>query len=129
MAAAPARAGTARTFSGVFTALAMFLVGILAVHYYTSYREERTRRESSESLNVELARRAVSADLSAVVTDVRFLARHIEGLSYDAGSDEARRDYLREVFLTFAREKNLYDQIRFLDAGGRETVCVNLTNV
>jgi PAS domain S-box-containing protein len=122
----PARAGTARTFSGVFTALAIFLVGILAVHYYTSYREERTRRESSESLNVELARRAVSADLSAVVTDVRFLARHIEGLSYDAGSDEARRDYLREVFLTFAREKNLYDQIRFIDAGGRETVRVNL---
>ena len=122
----PARAGMARTFSGVFMALVLFLVGILAVHYYTSYREERTRRESSESLNVELARRAVSADLSAVVTDLRFLARHIEGLRFEADSDEARRDYLTEVFLTFAREKNLYDQIRFIDPGGRETVRINL---
>ncbi len=120
------RAGMARVFLGVFTAFMFFLLGILAVHYYTNYREERTRRESSESLNVELARRAITADLASVVTDLRFLARHIEGLSFENATEEARRSYLSEVFITFAREKNLYDQIRFIGADGRESIRVNL---
>ena len=55
------RLGLARTFGGVFFAFILFLVAILALHYYTDYRAERARREASESLNVELARRVLRA--------------------------------------------------------------------
>ena len=120
-----ARAGMARIFAGIFTALLCFLLGLLAVHYYTNYREERTRRESSESLNVEVARRAITADLASVVTDLRFLARHLEGLDFDESTRTAWHSYLTGIFSNFAREKDLYDQVRFIDAAGQEVVRVN----
>ena len=64
-------------------------------------------------------------NIAAVVTDLLFLARHLESLSFDPVANIGRRRYLEEVFTTFIREKGLYDQIRFIDAGGRETVRVN----
>lgn len=125
-AATGSRLALARTFAGVLTALTLLLGAVLAVHYYVDFRAERTRRETSESVNVELARRAMAADIATVSTDLMFLARHLESLSFDPVAAEARRRYLAEVFLTFAREKGLYDQVRFLDLGGREVVRVNL---
>ena len=57
-----------------------------------------------------------------------FLGRSIEGLSFEPSVAEGRRRYLAQVFVTFAREKALYDQIRFLDTAGLEVVRVNLTD-
>lgn len=119
------RIGLVRTFAGVLAAFLFFLLAIAALHYYADYRAERARRETNESLNVELARHAVTADIAAVLTDLRFLARHMERLSFDTETAVARRSYLTQVFVTFAREKNLYDQVRFIDADGREVVRVN----
>ncbi|MEZ5587108.1 MAG: PAS domain S-box protein [Sedimenticolaceae bacterium] len=106
----------------------LLLGGVFVVHYYVDYRAEQTRREAIESSHVELARGAVAADIAGVATDVMFLGRLFERLSFEPEVAPARRRYLTEVFLTFAREKRLYDQIRFLDPQGREVVRVNLAN-
>jgi PAS domain S-box-containing protein len=113
-------------FTGLFVALTLLLGAVVAAHFYVDYRAERTLRDARETLNVELARRALAADIAAVTTDLMFLGRLVEGLSFDRTAAEGRNRYLAEVFLTFAREKGLYDQIRFLDIHGQEVVRVNL---
>jgi len=113
-------------FGGLFIALTLLLGAVIVVHFYVDYRAERTRRDTNELLNVELGRRALVADIAGVTTDLMFLGRLLENLSFEPQLAEGRRRYLAEVFLTFAREKRLYDQIRFLDAQGREVVRVNL---
>lgn len=117
--------GLAHTFAGILVALILLLAAVSAVHYYADYRTTRSDREAAERLNVQLARRAITADLTAVITDLMFLARHMESLSFDPVAAEARRRYLSEVFVTFAREKGLYDQIRYIDNDGMEIVRVN----
>ena len=113
-------------FIGLFIALTMLLGAVVLVHFYVDYRAERTLRDTRENLNVELARRALVADIASVTTDVLFLGRLVESMSFDPAVAEGRRRFLAEVFLTFAREKGLYDQIRFLDHRGFEVVRVNM---
>ena len=113
-------------FAGLFVALTLLLGAVIVVHFYVDYRAERTLRDTRETLNVELARRALAADIQSVTTDLMFLGRLVESLSFDPLVAEGRQRYLAEVFLTFAREKGLYDQIRFLDIAGREVVRINL---
>ena len=112
-------------FAGLFIALALLLGAVRLAHYYVDYRAERTRREAGELVGVKLARRALEADIGAITTDLMFLGRHLESLSFEPAAGAARRRYLAELFLTFAREKGLYDQIRFIDSDGREVVRVN----
>ena len=124
-----AHAGRPRTlpmFTGLFVALTLLLGAVVAAHFYVDYRAERALRDARETLNVELARRALAADITAVTTDLMFLGRLVESLSFDRTAAEGRKRYLAEVFLTFAQEKGLYDQIRFLDIRGQEVVRVNL---
>jgi len=113
-------------FAGLFVALTLLLGAVIIVHFYVDYRAERTLRDTREILNVELARRALAADIAAVTTDLMFLGRLVESLSFDPVVAAGRERYLSEVFVTFAREKGLYDQIRFLDIQGQEVVRVNL---
>lgn len=113
-------------FVGLFVALALLLAAVLIVHFYFDYRAESTRRNTLETSNVELARRALGADIAGVTTDLMFLGRLLESLDFDADLAAGRRRYLGEVFRTFAREKALYDQVRFLDTQGHEIVRVNL---
>ncbi len=113
-------------FIGLFIALAMLLGAVVLVHFYVDYRAEGTLRDTRETLNVELARRALVADIASVTTDLLFLGRLVESMSFDPAVAEGRRRFLAEVFLTFAREKGLYDQIRFLDHRGFEVVRVNM---
>ncbi len=124
-----AQAGGPRTlpmFSGLFIALTLLLGVVAAAHFYVDYRAERTLRDAREKLNVELARGALAADIAAVTTDLLFLGRLVESLSFERSATAARKRYLGEVFLTFSQEKGLYDQIRFLDVNGLELVRVNL---
>ena len=113
-------------FAGLLLGLTLLLGAVAMVHFYVDFRAEQTRRETVETLNVQLARRALAADIASVTTDLMFLGRLLEGLSFEPDLAEGRRRYLAEVFTTFAREKASYDQIRFLDAAGRELVRVNL---
>jgi len=115
-------------FAGLFIALTLLLGAVIVVHFYIDYRAERTRRDTNEALNVELAQRALVADVAAVTTDLMFLGRLVESLSFEPEVAEGRHRYLAEVFVTFAREKGLYDQIRFLDVRGLELVRVNLAD-
>ncbi len=113
-------------FGGLVLALTLLLAAVFTVHFYFDYRSDRAERNASESLNVELARRALAVDIAAVTTDLMFLRSLAESLSFDPTVAAGRQRYLAEVFATFAREKGLYDQIRFIDLHGREVVRVNL---
>ncbi len=111
-------------FAGLFIALTLLVGAVIVVHFYIDYRTERTHRDTNEALNVELAQRALVADVAAVTT--MFLGRLVESLSFEPQVAEGRHRSLAEVFVTFAREMGLYDQIRFLDGRGLEQVRVNL---
>jgi PAS domain S-box-containing protein len=101
------------------------LVVVGMMHYYTVYATERSGRESSETLNVGLARRMINADISAVLSDLRFLVEHIQRQHVFEMSPQQLARLIGLEFQVFAEKKRLYDQIRFLDENGLEVVRVN----
>ncbi|MEN8177649.1 MAG: PAS domain S-box protein [Pseudomonadota bacterium] len=119
------RMGLFKGFMGIFLPLCLVLVVVGSMHYYTFYTTERSAREASESLNVDLAKRMVVSDIASIAGDLMFLAEHIKGQGLlDATSAEDRQRIAQE-FSVFAAKKGLYDQIRFLDSNGMEVVRVN----
>jgi len=125
-AEAPAAVGIPRTFAWTLAAACLALVSIAAAHYYSVYRSERVGRETGERVSLDLVRQVVVADLATVVTDLFVLARHIEQMALPSPG-QAHPD-LERIFVIFAEQKRLYDQIRFIDPAGRETLRVNLEN-
>lgn len=114
-----------RQFLMVFLPFSIVLmVGSLA-HFYTISQTERVARESSELLNVGLARSELNRELSNVISDLMFLSSYLERLESEQVIKE-RESEIAELFLTFSREKQLYDQIRYLDTRGMELVRINL---
>ncbi len=119
------RLGLLKDFARVYLSLCLILAVVGGMHYYTVYTTERSTREASESLNVDLARRMIIADISSVTRDLMFLSEHIE--SQGLLDDLTYRDekLISEEFTVFAKQKGLYDQIRYLDSSGMEIVRVN----
>ena len=115
-------------FGALFVALMLVLGIVFVMHFYVDYRTEITQRESSETLNTGLARSALMEDIASVTSDLMFLSGLLEEISYDASQKQEVLRYMAEVFIVFAREKGLYDQIRFLNPAGREVVRVNWNN-
>lgn len=101
------------------------LILIATLHYFTTRHIERATRETGERLNVELGRTAIVRTLSGVADDLRYLAEQSESRAlFDPRNRDARRQ-LSEAFRIFARQKRMFEQVRFLDVRGAEIVRVN----
>jgi PAS domain S-box-containing protein len=111
----------------VLTPFIVVLLVAAFAHYYTTSRTVRAELQSNELLNVGLARSSLNRDISQVVADLLFLTSYFE-----ADALQSPRVYggpnLQRLFYTFAAEKRLYDQIRFIDTSGRERIRVNYRN-
>ena len=103
------------------------LLGIVAaMHYYSHYATERGTLEAREQLNLDLAAHTIASDISSVVTDLMFLAENLQEQGLLDRDTPRNRNRIALGFQVFARNKGLYDQIRYLDLKGREAVRVNL---
>ncbi len=109
----------------IFLCTAGLLVGVAMTHYYVSMKTERVERETRELLNVELGKTAIARDLENVTSDLRFLAKHYELQGVFENGNGKLQEMLARDFLVFAKQKRIYDQIRFLDHTGSEIVRVN----
>lgn len=117
-----------RRFVLLVLPLAVLLGGVAAAHYYGNLRLEQVTQESSESLNVELARRTVLNDLRTVISDLSFLSQLNEMHALLDRPSESLSNAVAQEFLAFSQQKRLYDQIRVLDTHGLEVIRVNYNN-
>jgi PAS domain S-box-containing protein len=102
------------------------LLGVAIVHYRASRHAEEARRDATERLNIELGRLAIERTLAGVFTDLRYLAEEAESRGlFDPGTP-GWRAALSESFRIFARQKRVYDQVRYLGLRGAERVRVNV---
>ncbi len=123
--AQPSHLGQLRTFISLLLPICLVLLIIGGMHYYTFYTTEHSSIESTESLNVDLARRMVQEDIADVAKDLRFLAEHIESQGLPEALPWTREQRIAEEFRVFAKNKGLYDQIRYMDNSGMEIVRIN----
>lgn len=112
-----------RSFLLLFLPFCALLGLTAAIHFHAFHATERAKLQEGQRLNVGLARHMIASDIGAVVTDLQFLAGRLEQerpWQWNEG-----RGGVEALFTLFSRQKRLYDQIRMLDARGREVVRVN----
>ncbi|HKK13537.1 MAG TPA: diguanylate cyclase, partial [Gammaproteobacteria bacterium] len=108
-----------RRFLVLFLPVAVTAGAVFGAFHYQDIKGEHQAISLRETAGVDLARRSVSRDFDAVVSDLRVLAgrtdvRALAGSPHDAAG--AAR---------VAGAKRLYDQVRYLDERGREVVRVD----
>lgn len=108
------------------------LLGLLfvtaAIHYYTNLKLTQVSHETNETLNVDLAHKAIESELSSVVSDLMFLSQLNELQAILQQPNNSQRKNLEHEFLTFSKTKGRYDQIRYLNINGDEIIRINFQN-
>jgi PAS domain S-box-containing protein len=105
------------------------LILVLAVVLWLSYHTETTARmaitRADEQYTLQLASQTIASELATLRGDVLYLAQHASLHHWLQSGRAADRRRFADDLLHFARYRGLYDQIRFLDAHGREEVRIN----
>lgn len=117
-----------KEFLWFFVALSLLLGTFFVVVYLSEIDKKRAILELNETLNIDLGSKAMIRDLTSIVSDLMTLSQNSTFKTLGDVPSLAERDQLAETFLTFSRNKGLYDQIRYLDGQGREVIRVNFND-
>ena len=102
--------------------LAVVTVAVLYVFYRSQLEAFETVVRADEKNAVEIGEHRLTAQISAILSDLRFLT-HLQLLQHWLDTDDpAALDGVARNHLAFAQEKLVFDQVRFIDAAGREIV-------
>ena len=104
----------------------VLIIGI-TLHYSFHIKATQKTLEKTDLLNVRLAQLTVNNVLQDIVSDIKYLQEHNQLRNGFINTPRARK-ILEEDFLSFSRNRKIYDQIRYLDLEGEEIVRVNYNN-
>jgi hypothetical protein len=111
-------------FVVLFLAIAALLGGLLGLGYYIERKELLARTASDERQALVLYRTILLSNFHQVLSDLQWLAEQNELLAWLDGEEGALARIGAE-YLSLARSRGIYDQIRFLDDTGQEVVRAN----
>ncbi len=116
---------TLERFLVVFLPLFVIVSGIAVSLHYVDVKSKMAQVEEELDHGVELQVRVITHNFRSIVSDLLVLA-DLEplGTFLDAGGESMKRE-VAGYFLSVARRKGIYDQIRFLDDAGMEVVRIN----
>lgn len=105
--------------------LALVLTIPFVLYYKSEVRAYKDIRQGEKERVIHLASEFIHLEMGNALSDLRFLSQSNEMRAYVQGDTHASRRMLAEEFMGFARQKGLYDQIRFIGLDGMEMVRVN----
>ena len=109
----------------IFLPLAALSVGVLYALYHAQVQAAREVLEGIERNRVEFAQQLIGADLRFIVSDALYLSEQPALQRWLASDTAETRQHVKAQYLALANYRPGYDQIRFLDASGRERLRVD----
>jgi signal transduction histidine kinase len=116
-----------RRLLAVFPAAILLTGCVVLALYFQDRAKEQTLYEQAGSHLVDLHADVITREVKSVESDLLYLANQAALRHYLAG-DAPGQEEIREEYLLFCRQRGVYDQIRYLDAEGRERVRVNFND-
>ena len=105
------------------------LIAIPFVFYHRAEAENNLRLLQAEQQHIiELAEGVIRQEMDSVLSDLRYLSQHNELRNYLIHASPSNRLELASEYLGLARQKRIYDQIRFIGLAGMEEVRINLND-
>jgi signal transduction histidine kinase len=116
-----------RRFLAIFLPISLVLGGVVAVLYYQDLAGERALHEQAGEHLVALHTSLITRELKGVESDLLYLADQAVLRDFLSGGKPVRQA-LQEEYVLFSRQKEIYDQIRYLNVQGQEIIRVNYHN-
>jgi signal transduction histidine kinase len=113
-----------RRLAATFLPAALLTGGVVLALYFQDLTKEHALYEQAGAHLVDLHSDIIRRELKSVESDLLYLANQAVLRSYLSGSAASRRE-LQAEYVLFCRQRGVYDQIRYLDAAGRERVRIN----
>ncbi|MGF2039698.1 MAG: response regulator [Nostoc sp. CmiVER01] len=125
-----AHQGILKQFLITFLPLSVLVGGVLIIIHQAESKTERGAISINESRNVELQAKIAANDFNLIKSDLMFLAtqNELQSMLNRPGSTTETlelRQAIAKEYVSMSQQKQLYDQIRFLDITGKEIVRVN----
>ncbi len=116
-----------RYFLTIFLITAAVVIGAVTGFYYNEKWDYLERLKLEERVNVRLEMALIQNSLAEIISDIRFLALQNELLQMLSRENAVSRyrELLAIEYRELSRQKRKYDQIRFIDETGKESVRVN----
>ena len=122
----PALRGVLWNFSLFFLPLAVTFVALYLLLQYKEFEIRSSVRITEAAEHLDQAHSMIARDLEIVAGDL-FVLAHGELLTRFVNHPTGKlRRALERRFVTFAEDRKLYDQIRYIDRAGRERLRINL---
>ena len=112
----------------IFFSLLLITYGLIAAIYFDQKIEEHDRYKQITDVQVSSVRHTLDHELNSVLSDCSLLAEYEELLQYLKLPNEENRLRLNNAWVSFAKQKGIYDQVRFIDSTGMEVIRVNYAN-
>ncbi len=112
----------------IFLTIALILITAVTVFYAIEIKGDISEIQNKEDIFIDLQEQIVTDFFADIISDLKFLSLQNELIDH---LDSTRKDVSHEIareYLSFCREKQRYDQIRFIDEYGDEIVRVNNNN-
>jgi PAS domain S-box-containing protein len=105
------------------------LIAIPFVFYHRAESENNLHLLQAEQQHIiELAEGAIRQEMDSVLSDLRYLSQHNELRNYLIQANSSNRLDLAWEYLGLARQKRIYDQIRFIGLTGMEEVRIDFND-
>ncbi len=104
------------------------LLGALIIFYFVEIDVEKSKIETDESLNIGIGKQVIAKDLEAIRTDLLVLSENNSFSNFTNDTIPGMVGHLAQEFQVYAKNKQLYDQVRYIDESGKEIVRINFRN-
>ena len=113
-----------RTALFIFLLLFILTSGVLWIFYHLEVQAKKNILQIQASHTINLQKSRIAHDFSLIVADLLFFANYSQLLAMlkDSGSDKLR---LTNDLVLFSRCSKIYDQVRIINAEGKEGIRVN----
>ena len=121
------RGALIRYFLTIFMVVTTVIMGAITGFYYDEKADYLLRLKLEERSRVAFETALIEKNLKEIFSDLAFLSKQNElarMLDRDRGGKEYK-DLIAREYREFSRQKQRYDQIRFIDDGGMERIRVD----
>jgi signal transduction histidine kinase len=108
----------------IFVPAVLLTCGLVMVLYYRDLSNEQDLYEDADSHRVDLYADVVHREMKSIESDLLYLANQRLLRAVQSGQADTRTA-LEEEYVLFCDQRRIYDQIRYLDATGRERIRIN----
>ncbi len=115
-------------FLFIFLVSGSLINGAMLLFYQSEIKTRLNNLKSQELFGIELQGQIIGDVFDSIVSDLLFTSKQNELADFLTGNSEDSLEKISTEYIDLARQKKLYDQIRFIDGTGMETVRINYMN-